>query len=64
MCKNIAMLVKLSVFMPLTLLQPVISPRYKGIETDTANFSFTGRLRTNNGSQFINTIFNRSDTWI
>jgi hypothetical protein len=50
--------------MPLTVLQTVISPEYKGIEVDTANLSVTGTLHTNDINNFPKSSFIRSDTWI
>jgi hypothetical protein len=64
MSKNIPLSVKLLVFMPLTLLQAVISPEYKGIEVDTPNLSITGTLHTHNDNNIPKSSFIRSDTWI
>lgn len=64
MRKYIPLLVKLFVFMPLLLLQTVISPEYKGIETDTEIFEGTGKLQGVNTINFLRSNFNRSETWI
>jgi hypothetical protein len=64
MSKNISLAVKLLVFMPLTLLQAVISPQYKGIEVDTANLSVTGTLHNHHDNNIPKSSFIRSDTWI
>lgn len=64
MRKYIPLLVKLLVFMPLILLQTVISPKYKGIEADTAIFVVTGKLQSVNTINFLKSNVNRSETWI
>jgi len=64
MRKYIPLSVKLLVFMPLILLQTVISPKYKGIEAYTAILSVTGKLHGNNAINFLESNFNRSETWI
>jgi hypothetical protein len=64
MRKYISLLVKLLVFMPLILLQTVISPKYKGIKADTAIFGVTGKLQSVNTINFLKSNFNRSETWI
>lgn len=50
--------------MPLTLLQTINTPKYKGIEANTVNLEVTGRLRPINGINFLKHIENRSETWI
>jgi hypothetical protein len=64
MSKKIPLSVKILVFMPLTLLQTVISPEYKGIEVDTKNLKVTGTLHSHNDNNFLKSSFIRSDTWI